>query len=466
MYYLDKKGFGPFKKMVLMCKPYKNAKPFEVKDIHEIAPNLDIEKGANGLMRLMTSKGSTNNDIYEFDIYNGVVTYVSYDGEHGFIAQNSSVIGNDLGMSVIGKVDVLGDTIVVEQVHKKSHHKNYLALSSLDGNKITTKAFDSYMLGDSDKCIRGGLIFLTQIDGLKTIISTTGHMLATDCFKYDISRNNLVTLSRTRKGPEKTWLDCIALPKNKSPKFTLSVPDVTDFDLNADELITKAENESCVYTLQDLTKDQEIEPLKLKFSAKGEIRDITPSFYGEKKYLNTVNETKKLLNNDGRIADNGDLRGLVDIKYADDESYITTIKNQFGTYQGLIRTSDFETILSPRYNKVRKFGKNEVIATYGDSFAVYELIPEEGSHAYSTYTTEIVPMNNYFYPQLTNKESTLLCRDSNDMDCVLVAKHGKASVKALPNYGRDEMDLEEYIVPRNDFQHEDESSLGLPTQGK
>ncbi len=466
MYYLEKKGFGPFKKNVLMCEPYKNAKPFEVKDIHEIAPNLDIEKGANGLMRLITSKDSTNNDIYEFDIYNGVVTFFNKNGECGFITKNDRIIGNDLGMSVISKVDVLGDTIIVEQVHKKSHHANYIALSSLDGNKISNQLFENYTHGDIDKCIRGGLIFLTQTDSLKSIITTTGHMLATDCFKYDISRNNLVTLSRTRKGPEKTWLDCIALPKNKSPKFTLSVPDVTDFDLNVDELITKSENESCVYTLQDLTKDQAVEPLKLKFSAKGEIRDITPSFYGEKKYLNSIRESKRLLNDDGSVAENIDLRGLIDVKYADDESYITTIKNQFGTYQGLIRTSDFGTIIPPRYEKVRKFGKNEVIATYGDSFAVYGLVQEEGSHAYSTYTTEIIPMNNYFYPQLTNKESTLLCRDSNDMDCVLVAKHGKAKIKALPNYGRDEMDLEEYIIPRNDFQHEDESSLGLPTQDK
>lgn len=464
MFYLEKKGFGPFKKMVLMCKPYRNAKPYEVKDLSEFAPNLQVEKNANGLMRLSTPKGSTNNDIYRFDIFNGVVTYVSYDNEHGFITRDNTIVGNDLGMSVIAHTDVAGDVVIVEQIHKKSHHKTYIALSSIDGKRLLDRAYDRYEIGDRDKFIKG-MVFFDQADGLRTLVSTAGLVIAEDCFKYDIARGNLVTLSRCRKGPEKTLLECTAMRKGETPKLTLVMPDVEDFELNVDSLIAKGAKESSVYSIPNVEAG-EAEKAHLKFKAKGEIKDITPSFYSDRKYLNIDGKSKTLLDENGTPATNPDLKGLKHISYADSESYITTIETAKGRKQGMIRTSDYATLIPPAYDKVRKIGKNEVIATYGDSFAVYGLVEEQDSHEYSTYTQEIVGFNNYFYPQLTNKDNTILCRDSNDMDCVLVAKHGVAKVKPVPNYGREEMGLEEYDIIRDDFQHEDESSLGLPTQGK
>lgn len=437
MYYLDKKGFGPFKKQVLMCKPYPSAKAFEVKNVESEFPNIQITMLENGNMQLSTDKGSTSREISSFDEYQGVITY-SGDEQKGFITRNGRIVDTDLGMSVISAIDIIGDVVVVKQVHKKTLNASYFAVSSEDGRMITHENFETYQLGDKEIGLKGKVAIFGQKNGLKTLISTEGDLITNDCIKYDIARNNLLVLSQDSYDKNRNWLEGFDLGRSLATTFIDT--NITDFKLSFDEMLVKSGAKTCVYEVADAdSKNYVGTPFKKKFEALGDVEDITPMFIADRVYLQTNGKTATLLDENGVASNNPDLKGLIGVEFIDDKAIRTTVKTADGNRDGLIRCSDQATIIRPEYEKIRSLGTGKVVASYADSFAIFGLATNPITKDYETSYSTVLDFNRYFYPQLTSDKNCLMCRDSNDMDCILNIENGHPKVTPLPEYGREDL---------------------------
>lgn len=440
MYYLKEKGIWPFRKLKLVEKVtprhreevVKSPETMLVEQYQDAISSVTIDK--NGFIRLNVGRQKAKN-IVSFEIVDGCVVYKDNENRVGLITRNGKIIDPDRGNSYITEVTVANDVAIYREVSKRSRAGFYTIHSTKNGEPLLIDSYARVKFGDKERGIKGNVIFLTAHDGLKTVATTRGDILAIDCIKYDKLREHLLVLSYTDKEKEKTALEGFVLERGATPRQTFLRPEVKDFDAGFDELIAHIGKGSTVYKYTG----KEDNCFEMAFSARGRVSNFSPLFSRHTIYTGQEDGHMTLIDKDGNVSRNPDLDHLMGIELADDNSLITCYKKDGRMTQGLVRSSDFATILPPVYHKVRMFGDKTCVGSAADTFAIYKL-DEVVDGVYSQNPREIVPMQQYFNPQMTNKKGVLLCEDAMGIDCVLTADKSKVIVEKAEEYVEKEQD--------------------------
>lgn len=434
MFKYVKTGFGPFKKMKL-CETFNRIeKPRVIKDVEEILPKgVTLTYTGDGQMQITTPKGCTDVNVYAFDVINDCITYLDYEGQWGFITKQGKIVPtNTHENSTMSTLDVIDNVVVAKVIHNRSRVKAYVPFDATTGEPIVDEIFKSYHCGDKTKGVKGQVIFFEQYGGNKTLVSRGGTLLTTDCIRYEGMRDNIIALSLDQDDKKTTWLEAFNLDDTDKPKLTLVQRGVRNFDFGFDELITYTDKKSSVYEVNFNNPDGKV--FDHKFDATGEVKKLSYTFYGNSIYITKTKDGAKLLDNKGNAVTTPDLKGLVDAKYSNEHSITTTVEKNGVQKQGMIRSFDYATIIPPVYDRVTDVGCNLVVNTLGDTFEMAKLIPtKDNAYGVETYTTTpkvVVEMNNYFRPQKTDKNGTIICEDSNE-ETIIIAPN-KAGVAVMP----------------------------------
>lgn len=429
MYYTKQKGFGPFKRWALMEQVTPRHKPQEVsltrgmlwlEDASRPISSATVKIDENGYI-IFEGTGKTSVKAKTFDTYENGIVFQTEKGTQGYVARNGNFINPVqkghayINGSTITGVDVYGKVVVYQKVANDSNEIFYTVGDALSGLEVFPGRYASYKFGDRSLGIPGKVLILDNNDGTKTVANTRFAVFSDKVTKYDTRDQMLYLLSDTpndRNG-HKTVLEAYPISDASSniPTLKFMEFDVVDFDASFRELITYKPDSSSVYTS---TPGGSIKP---KFTKPGVVKNIAPMFSDHDVYIQTEGKKQTVLLEDGQECTNQELVGIKDIKEGYGFAYIAQVETKNGVKEGMFRHTDMSTLLPPVYDQIRFFGENLFVGTYGETFLVGK-VEEYKKDAYLPPET-LLGVNNYFKPQLTNRDGVLYAEDSVGLPMVI-----------------------------------------------
>ncbi len=444
MYYMTQKGFGPFKKWVLVEKVTPKHKEIVVKP--DSIKGVFIRPEGHGLFSIETNRGMATH-VTRFDNHNGCLVFTDKNGDMGLVTRDKNVVNH----RQYNDVTVCGNVAVLRVLNPEKSTVTYQIVSSKNGQKLDDKEYYDFTMGNESSGVRRNVLFLKQKNLSNTVYTSNGVMLGNNCIKCEGIDDQVLLLRVVRDGknPPTTVLDCYTVPKFGAPVKGMTIKGVADFSATREQLIVKRDKDSEVYDYVG----EEKQPFIFAFAAEGKVSDIRRTFYSAPVYISDRYDHIELLDNNGIPSRNPDLQGLVAVRYADDQSLITTVKRNNEEREGLIRDNDYATILPPIYDEVKTYGPHSFMGTFADTFALFQLSEvEEGK--YSITPTEVLPLNRFFNPLLPKVDYVVQAQDSMGAERVLTVKDGQYTVSPE----------QEYCEPARIDLCEDESVIGIPTE--
>ncbi len=429
MYYTKQKGFGPFKRWALMEKVTPRHKEQEIRiktglifteDGRRPISSANVTIDKDGFI-VFEGTGKTSVRAKSFEAYSHGFVFQTPEGTQGYVARNGNVVNpvqkghTHRDGATITNVDVFGKVIVYQKVSNKDNSIYYTLGDALSGLEVLPGHYTSYSFGKREEGIPGKIIILGNQDGTQTIANDKFAVLSDSATKIQKCDEALYILSNTPNGRFKTVLEAypISTATTHNPTLKFLENGVIDFDTSFRELITYNGKTSSVYDVSPLAESN----MYPKFTKDGVIKNISPIFCGTDIYMQEHDGKKTLLLENGEECKNPELEGFKAIKERYGHSFVVEVDTKKGTKEGLVRSGDLSTLLPPVYDQIRFFGENMFVGTYNDTFLVGKL-EEYKKDTYLPPET-LLGVNNYFKPQLTNREGVLYAEDSVGMPMVI-----------------------------------------------
>ena len=451
MYYTKKKGVGPFAHWVLVEKVTPKHKEEEVQLQDGLLMNAEgnpvsgatISIDKKGVMTIK-GNGKTVSGVTHFEAWDDCFVFFNNEGKRGFASKSGNIILPSDKSSSITEIDVSTKLSVVKHLDKKSGKEYFTVVDNIFGLDLTPEKYTSYSFGDKDQHIPSSLLFLEKQNQTKAIVTEAGTFLTDSCLRYEKSSEHLFVLSYVHGDDQhKTVFEAYSPEAFTAfePKIKHLEHDVQSFSTRYRELSTYNGKSTSVYTVAPYTTS----PFNLKFTKHGKVRNIAPYYEDHSVYIQEVGDKKTILLNDGTPCSNHEIKDLTRIATKDAFSYVVEVDSFRGPRQGLVRKDDLSTLLSPKYDRVCYFGDNEkanlCAAIYGDTFAAYKL--EMCTSTKYLPPMEILPMNQYFNPQLTKEDGKLYADDSYGSPVVVdfTQRDNAPVVESVADYGREKLGL-------------------------